>query len=313
MKTVISILRSPAFRAFFMLAAVAAGVWAVVSNWDEVSAALQQLDWWIVAASLVVSIIFVILTMLAWRTLLNDAGEPVGAAPARRIFYVSQVAKYLPGGVWNFVAAAEMGADYNISRRRSVTVLLMSMAVSVVTGLALATVAIVFGPSDVAGRYWWVLLVLPVFLVILYPPVLNKLVNSGLTLLKREKLEQPFTGKAIGIAALYAALSWVVAGFQVWAILTGLGNPARLDTYFLTLGGYALAWVVGFLVFFIPAGVGVREVVLGVTLTGLVSSGDIVVVVLLSRILFTIADLVLGLGASVRMRSDARRVANDPS
>lgn len=306
MKSVLSALRSPAFRAFFMVAALAAAVWAVVSNWDEVSAALARLDWWIVVLALVVSIIFVTLTMLAWRTLLNDAGAPVGNAPARRIFYVSQVAKYLPGGVWNFVAAAEMGADYDISRRRSVTVLLMSMLVSVVTGLALATVAIVFGPSGVAGDYWWVLIVLPIFAIILYPPILNKLVNKGLQFLKRDQLERPFTGKAIAIAAGFSTLSWVVSGLQVWMILTGLGNPARLDTYFLTLGGYALAWVVGFLVFFIPAGVGVREVVLGATLTGLVSGGDIVVVVLLSRILFTVADVVLGLGASVMMRRDAR-------
>src|SRR5699024_5871220 len=95
-RAVLDALRSPAFRAIFMVAAIAAAIWAVIGNWDEVSAALSRLDWWIVVLSLVVSIIFVILTMLAWRVILNDAGEPVGKGPARRIFYVSQVAKYLP-------------------------------------------------------------------------------------------------------------------------------------------------------------------------------------------------------------------------
>lgn len=307
MRAVLDALRSPAFRAVFMVAAIAAAIWAVIGNWDEVSAALSRLDWWIVVLSLVVSIIFVILTMLAWRVILNDAGEPVGKGPARRIFYVSQVAKYLPGGVWNFVAAAEMGADYNISRRRSVTVLLMSMAVSVVTGLALAAIAIVFGPSGTSA-YWWVLLVLPVLAIVLYPPVLNRLIDKGLALIKRDRLERPFTGKAITVAALFSTASWIIAGLQVFLILTGLGNEARIDTYILTVGGYALAWVVGFLVFFIPAGVGVRELALGATLAGLVPGGDVVVVVLLSRILFTVADLLLGLGASFQMRRDARSI-----
>lgn len=306
MKKVISVLRSPAFRTFFMLAAVAAAVWAVIGNWDDVSDALGRLRWWEVALSLIVSLVFVWLTMLAWRVILNDAGDPVKGGPARRIFFVSQVAKYLPGGVWNFVAAAEMGTDYNISRRRSVTVLLMSMLVSVLTGLALASIALLFGPSGLIDRYWWVLLVIPVLLIILYPPVLNVFVNRGLTLLKREGIEKPFSSRAIATAALWATSSWIVAGLQVWLILTGLGNDPTLETYFLTLGGYALAWVVGFLVFFIPAGVGVREVVLGASLAGLVPAGDVVVVVLLSRILFTIADLVLGLISSVAIRREAR-------
>ncbi|AZN30864.1 flippase-like domain-containing protein [Flaviflexus salsibiostraticola] len=308
MKTVIGALRSPAFRSFFMVAAVAAAVWAVVGNWEEVSDALGRLSWWVVLLALVISFAFVWLTMLAWRTILNDAGDPVKAGPARRIFFVSQVAKYLPGGVWNFVAAAEMGTDYDISRRRSVTVLLMSMLVSVLTGLGLASIALVFGPSGLIDTYWWVLLVIPVLLIILYPPVLNVFVNRGLTLLKRDGIEKPFSGRAIWVAALWAAASWAVAGLQVWLILTGLGNDPALQTYLLTLGGYALAWVVGFLVFFVPAGVGVREVVLGASLAGLVPAGDVVVVVLLSRILFTIADLILGLSSSLSIRRSARSV-----
>lgn len=303
----VAILRSPGFRAFFMVAAVVAAVWAVVGNWAEVSDAVGRLSWWQVALSLAVSILFVWLTMLAWRVILNDAGDPVSAGPARRIFFVSQVAKYLPGSVWNFVAAAEMGADYNISRRRSVTVLLMSILVSVLTGLVLASIAFVFGPSALIGTYWWVLLIVPVLLLVLYPPILNGLVAKALTMLGRDGIGKPFSGKAIATAVAWSTLSWIVAGFQVWLILTGLGNDPIFETYLLTLGGYALAWVVGFLVFFIPAGVGVREVALGASLAGLVPAGDVVLVVLLSRILFTLADLVLGLAASISIRKEADR------
>lgn len=303
----LTILRSPGFRAFFMVAAVVAAVWAVVGNWAEVSDAVGRLSWWQVVLSLSTSIVFVWLTMLAWRVILNDAGDPVKAGPARRIFFVSQVAKYLPGSVWNFVAAAEMGADYNISRRRSVTVLLMSILVSVLTGLVLASIAFVFGPSALISTYWWVLLIIPILLMVLYPPILNGLVAKALTMLGRDGIGKPFSGRAIATAAAWSTLSWIVAGFQVWLILTGLGNDPIFETYLLTLGGYALAWVVGFLVFFIPAGVGVREVALGASLAGLVPAGDVVVVVLLSRILFTLADLVLGLAASISIRKEADR------
>jgi uncharacterized membrane protein YbhN (UPF0104 family) len=48
--------------------------------------------------------------------------------------------------------------------------------------------------------------------------------------------------------------------------------------------------------------VGVREVTLGAILSSLVNSGSVVVVVLLIRVFTTIADIGLGVLASIRMR-----------
>lgn len=306
MHKLISFLQSPAFRAVFMALAVLAALWAVVSNWGEVKVALRQLTALSLVGTLALSFAFVVLTMLAWRILLNQSGTRVANAPARRLFYASQVAKYLPGGVWNFVAAAEMGTTHNISRRRSVTVLLTSMLISVVTGLIIGSFAVLFGPGRLYEEYWWILLVLPVLGIVLVPPLFNRIVNTALTVLKRERLEAPISGRAIFTAAAISVVAWVVAGAQVWIILVELGNPVTWATFFLTLGGYAMAWVVGFLVFFVPAGVGVREVALGVALGTHAQGGDIVVTVLLSRILFTLADLVLGVLAGIMMRKDSQ-------
>lgn len=306
MHKLISFLQSPAFRAAFMALAVLAALWAVVSNWGEVKVALRQLTFLSLAGTLALSFAFVVLTMLAWRILLNQSGPRVSNAPARRLFYASQVAKYLPGGVWNFVAAAEMGTTHNISRRRSVTVLLTSMLISVVTGLIIGSFAVLFGPGRLYEEYWWILLVLPVLGIVLVPPLFNRIVNAALALLKRERLEAPISGRAIFTAAAISVVAWVVAGAQVWIILVELGNPVTWSTFFLTLGGYAMAWVVGFLVFFVPAGVGIREVALGVALGTHAQGGDIVVTVLLSRILFTLADLVLGVLAGIMMRKDSQ-------
>lgn len=302
MKKLMSVLQSPAFRTIFMIAALAAAVWAVVANWDEVRAALERLPMWVPALGMAVSLLFVGLTMMAWRFILNDVGPAVHRRTASRIFFVSQVAKYLPGGVWNFVAAAEMGADHKISKRRSVSVLMVSMLVSIVTGLALASLAVVAGPDNLLRDYWWVLVALPAFIAILTPPVLNRLVNGMLRLLKREPLERDLSPDGLYRSVPFSFLSWIVAGIQVWLLLGGLGYGFDIEMFLLSMGGYALAWTVGFLVFFVPAGVGIREVVLGAVLGTTVAAGDVVVVVLLSRILFTVADVCWGLLASVGLK-----------
>jgi uncharacterized membrane protein YbhN (UPF0104 family) len=64
------------------------------------------------------------------------------------------------------------------------------------------------------------------------------------------------------------------------------------------MGIFGLAWVAGLLFVVVPAGAGVREVILVVGLASVLSSGAALAVALLSRVLLTVTDLVLA-GAAV--------------
>ena len=128
-------MRSPWVRGAFLALALAAAVWAVAANRSEAARAVRVLPAWVLAVSLAASFAYVAATMLSWRAIITAAG-PLPPRAARRIFYSSQIAKYLPGGVWNVLAAAEMGRDYAVSRRRSVASLLVSAGVSAFTSAA---------------------------------------------------------------------------------------------------------------------------------------------------------------------------------
>ncbi|MDE1656031.1 lysylphosphatidylglycerol synthase domain-containing protein [Actinotignum sanguinis] len=307
MKKILSVLQAPPVRAGFMILAVIAAIWAIVANREAVGEALAALPWWVSLAGIALSLLYVACTMVSWRYLLNDVGQPVPARVARRIFYSSQVAKYLPGGVWNFVAAAEMGAAHSIARRRSFVALLVSMVVSIVTGLVLAVLALLLGPAGLMADYGWLALAIPVGVVALMPPVLNKIISLGLKILRRGQLEAQLSWRGTGLAALWAAAGWLLMGAQLWLMLIYQGMAASIPTFLLATGGYALGWTVGFLVFFVPAGVGVRELALAAVLSTAVGSGPVVVVVLLSRVFTTLADVSLGLLAGFAARRAARR------
>lgn len=308
MRNIVSFLRSPAFRTIFMVVAVVAAIWAVAVQWDSFTSALSQLAWWATGLAVVASFVYVYCTMLSWRHLLNGLGTPVPHRASATIFFTSQVAKYLPGGVWNFVAAAEAGVEHQISRRRSVTVLLTSMLVSILTGLLFSVLALAVGPGGVRSQYGWTAVFLPVLAILLAPPVLNRLLRLTLRVLHREPLEADLSWSALGAATLWSVLAWLVAGFQVWLMLTAMGMDASASTFLLAAGGYALAWTVGFLVFFVPAGIGVREVVLAAVLAGHLTQGAALAVILLSRVLLTIADVGWGLLASFSASRSQRRI-----
>lgn len=275
-------------RRVALAAAAAAAVWAIAAKWPQVRIALGQMSLPALAAAAAASFAYVALTMLSWQAVI---GIPLSAAS--RIFFVSQIAKYLPGGVWNFVAVGEAARGYSISRRRSVSSLAVAVAISIVVGGMLALPSLL-AAEDLRGSYWWLLAAVPLGVAVLWPSILNRCLNAALRLARREPLERPVSGRAVLRSALVSLFAWLAIGLQVYVLLTALGMEAGAAGLARSIGGYALGWTAGFLVFFVPAGVGVREVALGAALAGAVDVGSLVVVVITSRVLVTVADLVAG-------------------
>jgi uncharacterized membrane protein YbhN (UPF0104 family) len=244
---------------------------------------------------------------------LADLGSRLPLRVAARVFYVGQLGKYLPGSVWPLVAQAELGRDYHVPRSRTATATAVTLLLSVASALALVVAMLPFVHGLVPRRFAWApFLVLPM-LVALHPAVIGRLVNRGLRMVGRPPLERPTslagTARAIG----WAWGSWICAGLQVWILAVSLGAPLTPRVVALAVGGYVLAWAVGFLVVISPAGAGVREVVLAGVLSGFLDRGEVVVVVLLSRVLFTLADLALaGFGVAAERRVTSRRRDRSP-
>jgi hypothetical protein len=77
-------------------------------------------------------------------------------------------------------------------------------------------------------------------------------------------------------------------------------------TVFIALGGWAFAWCVGFIVILAPAGLGPRDVLLVAALAPVIGTGPATAVMLVSRVVNTINDLlVAGVAAFRRPRLSA--------
>nr|WP_246256509.1 methyltransferase domain-containing protein [Isoptericola halotolerans] len=297
----LAVLRSPWTRWGFLLVAVGLAVYAVVAVREDLVDAARALSTARISVALVISLAFVGATLLSWRAVLADLGSPLGTRAAVAVFGISQLGKYVPGGVWNIVAAAEVGADHGVPRRRTMTATAVATGVGVVSGAVVGLVALPFLAADALGSWAWTLWLLPAVVVLLLPPVLNRLLAAALRLARRPPLEHPLSWRGLGTAAAWAVLGWVLAGVQVWLLATGLGMATGARTLALAVGGYALAWMVGFLVVVVPAGAGARELVLLAVLAGTLPHAELLLVVLVSRVLVTAADLAFaGAGTLVR-------------
>src|SRR3954464_7739660 len=290
-------------RVGFVAVAVGLAVWALWSRWPEVVSALHRLDARDLVLAALATLLNAVLTGLAWRALLADLGARLPLTLAARVFFVGQIGKYVPGSLWPMVVQAEL-AKRHVARRSTVAATLILLLLSGASALLVVLVTLPLTPKGGDVVPWAALLVVPV-VALLHPGILGRLLDRGLRLVGRPPLEQWTSARGTAVATGWALLAWVVAGVQVWLLAVPLGAPATWRTLALTTGGYALAWAIGLVVVVAPAGAGAREVALAAVLSTVLDPGAVVVVVLLSRVLFTMADLTLaGVGFTVGRSSN---------
>jgi hypothetical protein len=200
----------------------------------------------------------------------------------------------------------ELGARAKVPRPRSASASILTMLFSLLTGLLVAAVTLPFAQRN--EQYLWVFLVVPVIAVCLHPRVLNPLLNKLFKVIKRPSLERPLTGRVLAHALAWSFTAWLFNGLQIWILAEKFGAPVG-KIILLALGGYAFAWCAGFVVVIAPAGAAVRDPLIFAALAPVIGGGPALAVMLVSRAVNTISDLlVAGIAAASRRRGQGDAV-----
>ncbi|MGI8535972.1 MAG: lysylphosphatidylglycerol synthase domain-containing protein [Mycobacteriales bacterium] len=291
--------------ATLLLGALALALWSLAGQAGAVRAAGRDLSAGYVAAAAVATLASLAVSLLTWRGTLAGVGVQLPVRPAAQVFFVGQLGKYLPGSVWSVMAQMELGVAHGLSRTSVGTASLLALAVGVPGALVIGLLAVPALLSAGTGAYALVFLVLPLAVVALWPPVLNALLARALRLLRRPPLTVRLTGRVITRVALLSGLANVLLGGQAALLALDLGarGPSVLP---VAIGAFTLANVAGLLALPVPAGAGVREVVLVAGLSPVLPLPTAVVLALASRALLTAADLAVAGTAVVRWRRFTR-------
>jgi hypothetical protein len=207
------------------------------------------------------------------------------------LYSLSQLGKYLPGGVWHFFGRAALYQAEGVPAKAAARAILVEN--SWLLGSALFLGAVAGWPqwigAHVTSGGWDVSLWTAGGMIAI--AVLWLLVLLGAA--RAAGADLAGSHKALLKVAFCQAGVWFLLGLSFWSLLPH--GQRTQDTLPLAVSSFALGWAAGYLAPFAPAGLGVREAVIVTLLAPSVSLGDALLAVGFSRVVWTLTELVLGL------------------
>jgi len=276
----------------------------VAGQWSDIVAGIRALDAASVGGALVFVLVGLVAAALSWRAVLTGLGSRLSITAAARVYFLGQLGKYVPGSIWPVLAQAELSKEYGVPRSRAASAALTQMMVGLVVGIVVAGSTLSIASRDAVRSYWWLLLVAIAGIVMLLPPVFNRLMALARRVLRRPGGDD-ISGRTLVRSGLWAIVMWVAFGAHLWCLAAGSGASAT-NLGLLTTGAYALAWVVGFVIIFLPAGAGAREAALVLALAPVMDRSSALALALVSRALMLVGDFVCA-GVAVLAEKRHRR------
>ena len=225
----------------------------------------------------------------AWVKVL---GPDVDPARARAAMFESQLSKYVPaGGMVQAVGQVALTTSETVTMRRSAVAWISSVILTVIAGMTLLGAFAAVGALD--GWVRALALLGPLSLLLLNRRCLELVLSVG----RRFSARVPDPASLPASRVLLEALGWAAAGFLLLAasftlILGDLdGGIDQLEV----MAAFIAAWLVGFLLVPLPAGLGAREAVLLALIPGS-TTGQLLAASLAQRLLAFGAEVVLVIG-----------------
>jgi uncharacterized membrane protein YbhN (UPF0104 family) len=252
----------------------------------EVGAALGALDPWLAVLALLLGVTAMVQIGLAWRRALAIVGERRPVVDTLYRYYVGQLGKYVPGGIWPVVGRAEMARRGGVGAGAAYSSTVLSLATTYLGAMVVAVATLPFG-LDGQRAQRWVLVLLPLGVLALHPRVIDLALRwierfAG----RRPGVVIPSWGTSVRLLARHVP-AWLAIGLATWTVAAALGDAGTLGN---VLFATTLSWVVGFLIIPVPGGVGVREAVFVAAATSL-PSGLAAATAVTARLVFIAVDV----------------------
>lgn len=257
----------------------------LVINWTEVS----QYHWTINPLLMILSVVFHLITFAlfskAWCLLMQAFGFSVPLKHGFKIAYIANLGRYIPGKIWPVFGMVYLLKKININKE----VAFASWGIATILGLPPAFLAgfitIYFYPEMLSDTLSGNLGISPFvavvvtflasFVLVFAPDKTIALFNWLLKTLRRPPVQFKLKKKVALQVYLVYFIGWICYGISFYTFMNAIMSKPDIPAI-AGIGSFVMAYLIGYLAFFSPGGLGARELVLTTVLSpflGSIASG----------------------------------------
>ena len=274
----------------------------VASNLEALRAHRWSVRPGLLALSLALHVVGLWWGVYVWKLLLARLGIGVALVQLARVWFLSGLGRYIPGKIWQFVGAAHLGAAVGLPARVTVSSLVANTAFFLVGALLVSVYLLPAPIVELGGPLATVLPWLAPFALLLVHPAV---IRFALSLASRATGGEAIAYRGgwlqgVGLVVL-ATIGWAITGFSLFLFIISL-TPLASGAAPAIIGINALSFVIGYLVFVAPAGLGAKEGALAAMLSFFVPAPVAAVIAVAAR-LWTVSAEILPALVLLRIRA----------
>ncbi len=239
-------------------------------NWHKLISYSWDPDIPLLILSLFVMVVCGLLVAIGWNYILRIMGQRVPHLKILRIYFVSELGKYLPGKIWTIVGRVILTKQAGVPRVMTLASIGIMLSIMVVSGVLITILSLPVWPNlQKVGDSWYFVLLVPLGLIGLHPRLFGPALNWVLNKFEHIKLKVRLKYRDILLIVLYWGVLWIVKGVGAYILLRAVYHePLPAYAWISLTGVVALTWVAGTFSFF-PAGLGIMEAGIAILLQSL--------------------------------------------
>jgi len=239
----------------------------LVENWNKISEFEYDynIDWSYLSLSLLTLVISLFFLPLALRNIVGILKYRISIKKMCFVLFYSQIAKYLPGGIWGYVGRVYLYKKEGMSARDATACVFLETLLVLLSGIFVFSMSLCFldripSIEFIVNKYAneTGIIVLIASPLLLHPKILNLLWGLIPERISKDRLQFDYSYFSLLKPVLFLILFWLGIGVGFWLLVRSFFY-VNLNLLPMAIGVYVLAWIVGFLAFFTPGGLGARE------------------------------------------------------
>lgn len=208
------------------------------------------------------------------------------------ISWVSLIGKYIPGKIALIANAIYFLKQYNVPTAIAGIVPILNTLITIIVASVLSIPLLLAEANLPVSPILYIAFVFSIVMILIFTPMwilaASKIIYSRFRV---SQIRNKFAPSEVAIYLLIACIQCVLAGISTWLVTKSVFMSLDISCLPNVISITAFSGMMGLLVFFSPAGIGVRDGLFYISLSSITGLENAAMITILLRLMHTITDV----------------------